>query len=166
MDSENILKGRIAESLVEELLRECESRVYRFGYESILQNLAQVEKVFDRYTEVGEQIRSIPDFFVVNREGKPFFIEVKFRWQPEWHPDDRQKLERIDKFWKAKIIFVNCLAHPYFRVCPPPYLDKNNKPIFLPIEEDKDLLIEKEVLEKFDDLVEKYLSVVRTKPTK
>lgn len=56
MDSENILKGRIAESLVEELLRECESRVYRFGYESILQNLAQVEKVFDRYTEVGEQI--------------------------------------------------------------------------------------------------------------
>jgi hypothetical protein len=66
VDSENILKARIAESLVEELLRESESRVYRFGYESILQNLTQVEKVFDRYNEVGEQIRSIPVFLVVN----------------------------------------------------------------------------------------------------
>jgi hypothetical protein len=166
MDSENILKARIAESLVEELLRESESRVYRFGYESILQNLTQVEKVFDRYNEVGEQIRSIPDFLVVNKEGKPFFIEVKFRWHPEWHKNDRQKLERIDKFWKAKIVFVNCLELPYFRICPPPYFDKNNKPIFLSIEEDKDLLIEKEVLKKFDALVEKHLSVVITKPKK
>jgi hypothetical protein len=55
------------------------------------------------------------------------------------------------------------LEHPYFRICPPPYFDKNNNPIFLPIEEDKDLSIEKEVLEKFDILVKKYLSVVLTK---
>jgi hypothetical protein len=164
MDPENILKGRMAESLVEELLRESESQVYRLGYESILQNLTQLRKVFDRYSEVGKQIRCIPDFLVVNKEGKPFFIEVKFRKNPEWDLKDLPILEQIDKFWNAKIIFVNCSKPPYFRVCPPPYFDKDNKPIFLVIEEDKDLFIEKETLKKFDAIVEKYFSVVITKP--
>jgi len=33
MEPENILKGRMAESLVEELLKKCGNKVYRFGYE-------------------------------------------------------------------------------------------------------------------------------------
>lgn len=40
MNPENILKGRMAESLTEELLRESGNQVYRLGYESILQNLS------------------------------------------------------------------------------------------------------------------------------
>ena len=39
LDPLNIIKGRIAEALVEELLRACGNNVYRFGYESLLQNL-------------------------------------------------------------------------------------------------------------------------------
>ena len=45
MNPESILKGRMAESLVSEILREAGNQVYRFGYESTLQNLTQVEKV-------------------------------------------------------------------------------------------------------------------------
>lgn len=79
MKPENVLKGRMAESLAEELLKECGNRVYRFGYEAVLQNLTQLEKTFDREEEIGQRIRSIPDFIVINKEGKPFFVEVKFR---------------------------------------------------------------------------------------
>ena len=43
MDPENVIKGRIAEALVEELLRSSGNKVYRFGYESILQNLTQTD---------------------------------------------------------------------------------------------------------------------------
>jgi hypothetical protein len=37
MDPANIIKGRIAESLIEEVLRGSGNNVYRFGNESILQ---------------------------------------------------------------------------------------------------------------------------------
>ena len=88
MNPESMLKGRMAESLVSEILREAGNQVYRFGYESTLQNLTQVEKVFDSKSDIGEKIRSIPDLLVINKKGEPFFIEVKFRWHSEWHKDD------------------------------------------------------------------------------
>lgn len=50
MEPENILKGRMAEGLVEELLKESGNKVYRFGYEAILQNLTQLEK-FNKLVE-------------------------------------------------------------------------------------------------------------------
>lgn len=90
------------------------------GYEAIVQNLSQLEKAFDRYSEVGERIRAIPDFIVIDAKGKPDFVEVKFRWKPELHNTDYDLLEKIDKFWKAKMIFVNCWEQPYFRVSDPP----------------------------------------------
>lgn len=43
MEPENIIKGRIAEAIIEELLRTSGNKVYRFGYESILQNLIQTD---------------------------------------------------------------------------------------------------------------------------
>lgn len=72
LDPENILKGRIGESLVSEMLREAGNQVYKFGYESTLQNLTQLEKVFDRHSDTGEKIRAIPDFLVINKKGEPF----------------------------------------------------------------------------------------------
>jgi hypothetical protein len=59
MDPENVIKGRIAEAIIEELLRTSGNRVYRFGYESILQNLVQHDSNFDRYRaiEKGSAIR-------------------------------------------------------------------------------------------------------------
>lgn len=41
MNPESMLKGRIAEALVEELLRQSGNIVHRFGYEAIVQNLVQ-----------------------------------------------------------------------------------------------------------------------------
>jgi hypothetical protein len=71
-----LIKGRIAEALVEELLRDCGNNVYRFGYETLLQNLIQSDANFDRGTKNGQQVRSIPDFVVVNSRGRPTFVEV------------------------------------------------------------------------------------------
>jgi hypothetical protein len=81
LEPENVIKGRIAEALVEELLRRSGNKVYRFGYESILQNLTQTDSGFDRHSRNGngEQVRWIPDFVVVNSSGTSFFLEVKFR---------------------------------------------------------------------------------------
>ena len=157
IEPENILKGRIAESLIEELLKQCGNRVYRFGYEAVLQNLTQLEKAFDRESEVGQRIRSIPDFIVINKEGRPFFIEVKFRTSFIVHSEDIKRIELIEKFWKAKIIIVTP-EKPYFRILFSPYLDKEQKWIWVSLEEDKDLNITSNILNQFNELVEKYYS--------
>jgi len=166
MDPENILKGRMAESLVSEILREAGSQVYRFGYESTLQNLTQVEKVFDRHSQIGEKIRAIPDLLVINKKGEPFFIEVKFRWHLDWHEDDFKMLKRLYEFWRPIIIFVNCYEKPYFLITRPPYCDKNKRLRGWPLEKADYLSISPSIMGKYNALVEKYLKPTLNNPSK
>jgi len=158
MDPENVLKGRMAETLVDELLRSARNKVYRFGYEAILQNLTQIENAFDGETEVGQQIRAIPDFIILNQSGKPFFVEVKFRSHPEWYRYEREinVLRKIEVFWKAKVILV-APRNPYFTIARPPYFDEQGMPRFVRLEYDQDLNVTGEKLEEFDSLVQRYL---------
>jgi len=159
MNPESILKGRMAESLVSEILREAGNQVYKFGYESTLQNLTQVDKVFDRHSEIGEKIRAIPDLLVINKKGEPFFIEVKFRWHRDWHENDFGMLKRLESFWQPIIIFVNCHTKPYFLAVKPPYYNRGTKRLSgWPLEKADYLNIPKSIIEKYDVLVEKYLS--------
>jgi hypothetical protein len=155
IEPESILKGRMAEGLVEELLKQCGNRVYRFGYEAVLQNLTQLEKVFDRESEVGQRIKSIPDFIVINKEGRPFFVEAKFRTELVVYSKDIKRIELIEKFWKAKIILLTT-QRPYFRISNSPYLNERGGWNWIPLEEDKDLNITPDILNQFNGLVEKY----------
>lgn len=157
MNPESMLKGRMAETLVEELLRQSGNIVYRFGYEAIVQNLTQLEEKFDRFSDVGEHIRAIPDFIVIDKTGKPVFVEVKFRWKPELDSRDYKKLEKIARFWDAKLVFVNCWEQPYFRISIPPYI-KDKKLILKPLIQETDWRINKEIYKLYEELVHKYLT--------
>jgi hypothetical protein len=152
MDPLNIIKGRIAETLVEELLRTCGNNVYRFGYESLLQNLVQADSNFDRRTKNGQQVRSIPDFVVVSSCGKPTFVEVKFRSDPEWLKG--HLLRRIEEFWHAKVVLVT-ITKPYFRVA---RLDPSSHGcLFEPLEADRDFNITHAALNQFEPIVRRFL---------
>ena len=157
-----MLKGRMAETLVEELLRKSGNVVYRFGYEAILQNLTQIQKSFDLHSEAGERIRAIPDFIVIDTDGNPIFVEVKFRWNGKPHEDDKVRLERIRNFWNAKIIFVNCSEKPFFRVTDPPYIDSGGIMVCKPLIEDSSWKFDQGVYEEFEKLVSKYLTPTLT----
>ncbi len=147
----------MAETLFEELMKQSGNTVYRFGYESTVQNLAQLEEKFDRYNEVGEKIRSIPDFIVLDKNGTPTLVEVKFRFKAELHPNDFSKFELLDKFWKAKLVLINCWEQPYFRISNPPYI-KNKKLVLSPLIEEKNWKIDKKIYDEFEILVHKYLA--------
>ncbi len=146
----------MAESLFEELMHQSNNVVYRFGYEAIVQNLARLEK-FDHYSNVGERIRSIPDFIVIDKSGEPVFVEVKFRFKPELHRNDFKLLELMNKFWDAKLVLINCWEQPYFRIANPPYI-KNNKLVLRPLLEEKNWEISKKVYDEYEMLVHKYLT--------
>lgn len=168
MDPENMLKGRMAETLFEELMRQSGNIVYRFGYEAIMQNLSQLEGSFDRNSEVGEKIRAIPDFIVIDKNGEPSFVEVKFRWKPdeEVYNETLEILERVRKYWGAKIVFVNCWEQPYFRISESPYIDRNNKIASRPLTSEKNWKIDMKVYAEFENLVHRYLTPTLVPPQK
>src|SRR3989344_8269239 len=151
--AESMLKGRMAETLVDELLRKSGNTIYRFGYEAIIQNLSQIQQSFDRHTEAGERIRAIPDFIVIDLKGEPIFLEVKFRWNAQLHDDDKKRLERINKFWKAKIIIVNCSQKPFFQISNPPYIDEKGDIKRKPLMEETAWKIDKDIYNEFEGLV-------------
>lgn len=156
---ETALKGRMAESLVHDLLRESGNEVYRIGFEAILPGLTRIEQSFQRNTEVGEKLRAIPDFLVIDREGMPHLVEVKFRWNPAGHEDDVRKINRIKRLWvEALVVFVNCFEKPYFRLSRSSFLDGKNQLITEPLNTFATFNIPQELLDKFDRLVEKYLT--------
>lgn len=154
MEPENVLKGRIAEALIEELLRSSGNDVYRFGYEAILQNLIQTGSHFDRRNKNAYQLRSIPDFVVLNSEGNNFFVEVKFRSSPEWLLRDLL-LKQTTEYWQSKLILVT-VVKPYFRIVEPQSLTED-RCSFQPLEADEDFHVTREALEIFEPLVERFL---------
>lgn len=151
---ENMIKGRIAEAIIEELLKDSGNDVYRFGYESILQNLVQRGSNFDRRNKNAHQVKSIPDFVVLNSEGNNFFLEVKFRANPDWLRRD-PSLRRTTEYWQPKLILVT-VVKPYFRIVTLESL-LDERCSFEPLETDPDFHVTRTALESFERLVERFL---------
>ena len=92
---------------------------------------------------------------MINKQGKPFFVEVKFRTDFVVYSKDIGRLDFIERFWQAKIILVTTQP-PYFRVSNSPYLNEKQQWNWISLKEDPDLEISDNILKQFDDLVGKY----------
>ncbi len=184
MSFENILKGRIAETIVEEMFRRVGFTVFPFGMEKILNILTNKPfklpfkpRVYDYEIDdedyliapfvTEEKIRNLPDFIIAKpSQGVTdlYFIEVKFRRSGSF-----ETTSLWNYYNQGTYIVLVIPKEPYFvcgLVCPP----KNRRKI-------KKLLEEKDMpppdtfidldnyfpeFENFDfkpyiELVEKYL---------
>ena len=104
--SKKLIKGRIAETLFEQMLRDTDCfTILKFGYESILPELAQRQHDIHAQ-ETMEIIRRAPDFAVINNKTHDvYLIEVKYMMNPEtrWTLPDA---ERMYKSWKPSYLFL------------------------------------------------------------
>jgi hypothetical protein len=74
---ENMIKGRIAETLIEELFLSLGYSVFRYGMEN---TVPEVRKLLRGVRgDVALNIRRMPDFVIQDKDRNVFFIEVKFR---------------------------------------------------------------------------------------
>ena len=71
-----VIKGRIAEAIIEEMFINMDYEVFRFGMENTIPGFGR--RKFPRQGDVAHQIRSMPDFVVV-KDNKTNFVEVKYR---------------------------------------------------------------------------------------
>src|SRR3989338_8720248 len=84
---EGIIKGRIAETLIEELFLSLNYGVFRYGMEKTIPGIVGLLQDVD--SEVASNIRKMPDFVIQHPQNKEvYFIEVKFRAIGEFDKND------------------------------------------------------------------------------
>ncbi|GAA5031974.1 hypothetical protein GCM10011506_24720 [Marivirga lumbricoides] len=84
-----VIKGRIAETIVEELFRSLGFQVFSYGMENSIPGIKDLLKGVKG--EVSKNIRQMPDF-VIFKDKQAHFIEVKYRASGEF------KLKDISKY--------------------------------------------------------------------
>jgi hypothetical protein len=88
--AENMIKGRIAEALIEELFLKLKYNVFRYGMENTVPGVMKLLKGVR--SDVANEIRRMPDFVVQNpNTNEVYFIEVKFRAKEEFSYNDLKK---------------------------------------------------------------------------
>lgn len=112
--SKKLAKGRIAETIFEQMLRDAEAfTILEFGYEKVLPELAHRMKDTNA-EETMKIIRRAPDFAVIdNTSHEVFLIEVKYMM----HPNERYILgaaQKIYDYWKPAYLFLATPKGFYF----------------------------------------------------
>lgn len=99
----SMIKGRIAETLIQELFLSLGFNMFRYGMENTIPGIMDLLKGVR--SDVAQEIRRMPDFVIQNPESKDvFFIEVKFRANGEFKTSD---LPKDYPFTNAYIILVS-----------------------------------------------------------
>ena len=110
---DNVIKGRIAETIIEELFRSLEFQVFKFGMENTIPGIKELLRGSN--DEVALGIRRMPDL-VVFKHGRAHFIEVKFRKDENFCIDDLEDEEDEYPYPNALIVVVSqnhikCLSY-------------------------------------------------------
>jgi hypothetical protein len=85
-----MIKGRIAETLIQELFLSLDYNVFRYGMENTIPGIMELLKGIR--SDVADHIRRMPDFVIQNRDTKNvYFVEVKFRASGEFRQRDLPK---------------------------------------------------------------------------
>lgn len=98
-----MIKGRIAETLIQELFLSLGYNVFRYGMENTIPGIMELLRGVK--SEVATEIRRMPDFVIQNpKSNEVFFIEVKFRKSGEFLP---KHLPKDYPYGNAYIIIVS-----------------------------------------------------------
>lgn len=86
----NMIKGRIAETLIQELFLSLKFNVFRYGMENTIPGIMELLKGVR--TDVAKDIKNMPDFVVQDpRNNSVYFVEVKFRASESFKISDLPK---------------------------------------------------------------------------
>ena len=102
----DMIKGRIAETLIQELFLSLKFNVFRYGMENTIPGIMELLKGVK--SDVANEIRRMPDFVIQNpRNNEVYFVEVKFRANETFARKDLPH----DYAWHNAIIIVVSKKH-------------------------------------------------------
>ncbi|AKB32718.1 hypothetical protein MSSIH_2028 [Methanosarcina siciliae HI350] len=153
---ENMIKGRIAETLIEELFLSLNYSVFRYGMENTVPGIMKLLRGVR--SDVATNIRRMPDFVIQNnKNGEVFFIEVKFR------KDEVFAFENLDKDYPYENCYfivvskkhIKCVTYEELRAGDAVTPNSRNY-----LGNRKEFELDKEVIIQFCDFAVKFFSVV------
>ncbi len=99
----NMIKARIAETLIQELFISQGYSVYKYGMENTIPGI--MKQLIGLEDDIAHHIRRMPDFVIQNQKSRElFFIEVKFRANGEF---SEANLDANYPYNNAHIILVS-----------------------------------------------------------
>ncbi|WP_157366558.1 hypothetical protein [Aquimarina agarilytica] len=124
-----MIKGRIAETIVEQMFIRMGYDIYRYGMENTVPGIIQ-----DLYNckpkEVSDEIRKMPDFIIKNpNDNSVYYVEVKFR------ADGKFLLKELGKNYPYKNAYILVVSKKHIRCV-----------LYSELEESGELLMKKEYL--------------------
>jgi len=153
---EGMIKGRIAETLVEELFLSLGYNVFRYGMENTVPGIMKLLKGVR--SDVADTIRKMPDFVIQNpNTDQVYFVEVKFRASEEFSLND---LEKDYPFENAFFIIISkkhikCISYKELKeekkITPSSHNYLGNR---------KEFELDKEVIISFCDFAVKFFSEI------
>lgn len=103
--SKQLIKGRIAEMIFEQMYREADFTVLSFGYENIIPELMHQQHEL-KAEQTLEIIRRAPDFAVINKNTHDVhLVEVKYRRHMSKETVFRDA-KRMYQSWKPSFLFI------------------------------------------------------------
>lgn len=99
----SVIKGRIAETIVEELFKSLGFQVYKYGMEHSIPGITDLLRGIK--DDVATNIRKMPDF-VIFKDNRAHFLEVKFRKSGSFTIDDLDP-KRDYPYHNALILLVS-----------------------------------------------------------
>jgi hypothetical protein len=153
-------KGRLAETIIEELFIASGYDVHRFGMENMVPGL--VRKLHGNTSGVSSHIRKMPDF-VMHKENEVHFVEVKFRSDGAF---DIQKLQKDGKDYPYNDCVIIIVSPGKIKALT--VAELRNKMVITPtcknyLGNRKEFSLEKEVIKDYLDIVKVFFENLPTK---
>ena len=107
----NLLKGRLAQAIIETIFQEFGYEVYPYGYESYLTNIINSMRKGNANIPI-RKLRATPDLIVYDKElNEGYFLEVKARNTPDetkvWV--SKHALKSYITYWPESMLIFYCI---------------------------------------------------------
>ena len=98
----NLIKGRVAETIIQQLFLELGFHVFNYGMEYASPQM--LGKVNDKNSPTALQIRNMPDFVIQDPKGELYYLEVKYRGNGKFN---RKSLNKDFPYKNALFVIVS-----------------------------------------------------------
>lgn len=117
MNKESLLKGRIAECIVETLFEENGYLVQRLGYEGLLLGISRnLVKKLDK-TSSGGKITTAPSIAVFDNKGtRVTLLKIKFKGPKSKGGNIYHGFQKLQEYWPEALLLVVDVEDPCFNL--------------------------------------------------
>lgn len=110
----NMLKSRIGEAIIENLLIEAGNKVRRFGQEWRTTSSQELTPHLFKWVKLPEKTRMKPDLAICNKKGQIEGVEIKFMLKEDYRSflDEKDYFNKLESHWPGSRVVIVTLEKP------------------------------------------------------